>query len=227
MDPSADLRIFLRKIFLTQPWVKGLVGYQVDYQVAFSANLASLKTLLWPTTRAIRHTISHRLRLGQEKPTKAVDPASQRRQVEREEVGVEAELTPSRAEIRTRDRGAHGNRAHQLSYRFTLSHISMAPPQLESHGTYSCFTNRAPDMKTFGTGKSSPRRSLSQALQRVASDGTCSKKNPTIHHCHRVSGENKRVTSSFKPRCSSNKSSVDRSHSRVTPEQRTGSTRVN
>jgi hypothetical protein len=43
MDPSADLRIFLRIFFLTLPWVKGLVGYQVDYQVDFSADLANLK----------------------------------------------------------------------------------------------------------------------------------------------------------------------------------------
>ena len=94
----------------------------------------------------------------------------------------------SEAEIRTRDYETHGNCAHQLSYRFTLSHIKTASPQPTSKGAYSGLIHGA-----SGTGTSGPRGHpediLSHAPQQVASDGTCSTESPTIHQCHRVSGK--------------------------------------
>jgi len=154
------------------------------------------------------------------------DPSSSAAEAHRTRENRSGARPPSRAEIRTRDGGAHGNCAHQLSYRFTPSHIKTASSQLASQGAYSCLIHGALDVQTFGSKKSS-KKSLSHALQQVAPDGTCSKRTQrsiTVTGCLE---KNKRVTSSLKPRCSSNKSSVDRSHSIVTPEQRTGSTRVN
>ena len=130
------------------------------------------------------------------------------------------------AENRTRDVDAQPHCAHQLSHRFTLSHIKRAPSQ-----AYIQRGLQLPHTRSFGRTnfwiEGSSRRSLSPALQPVASDGTCSKRaqqSITVTGCLE---KNKRVTSSFKPRCSSNKSPADRSHSRVTPEQRIGSPRVN
>ena len=143
--------------------------------------------MIWPTIRAIRHTASYCIRLEQGKPSRVVDSASQRRQMEQEKVGRQGR-TYSGAENRTRDCEAPQNSAHPLSYHISLSHIKTVSSQPASKGAYNGLTNGASDTGTSGP-RGHPEEVLSHAPQQVASDGTCSMKSPTIHHCHRVSGE--------------------------------------
>jgi hypothetical protein len=116
------------------------------------------------------------------------DPSSSAAEAHRTRENRSGARPPSRAEIRTRDGGAHGNCAHQLSYRFTPSHIKTASSQLASQGAYSCLIHGALDVQTFGSKK------VIQKKFEPCSSTSCTrwhvlKENPTIHHCHRVSGK--------------------------------------
>jgi hypothetical protein len=155
-----------------------------------------------------------------------VDSASQRGQIEPEKVGGRGRAY-SEAEIRTRDCDAHANCAHQLSHCFTLNHIRRASSQAYTQrGLQLLHTNGASDTRTSGL-RGHPEEVLTLLLNKLHQMARAQKRaqrSITVTGCLE---KNKRVTSSLKPRCSSNKSSVDRSHSIVTPEQRTGSTRAN